>query len=323
MSRALPKALKATVPALICGALVIMLTASQALAAGTVSNSSANAIGGNVINTGACVSANSGGAQTQSAVAGTGALLNLSLGCTVGGGPTQQGALVAASNAVQTGHADATGSSTACGGVTGVGGGAIQVGPSNPCTGINPGTGSGVTALNSLVSATALYSICAITNGGTPTATPTVVGLSIGGPLLTTLQGLGLGAVTGAGSILNPTPTAGGTTNTLALGGVPLLSITLNNVTTAAGVITATAFDLKVLPGLVNLGGVTLGLLGLTGLTSGLEVIIGTVSCGPNAVVPTTSALPTKALPIAGGVLVLAGGAAYLGRRQLFSAFRG
>ncbi len=321
MSRALPKALKATVPALICGALVIMLTASQALAAGTVSNSTANALGGNVINSGTCVSANSGGAQTQTAVAGTGAILNLNTGCTTGGGPTQQGALLAATVLVQTGHADATGSSSACAGTTGPGGGAIQVGPTNPCTGINPGTGSGVTALNSLVSATALYSVCSITNGGTPTATPTVVGLSIGGPLLTTLGALG--AVTGAGSILNPTPTAGGTTTTLALATVPLLSITLNNVSTTAGVITATAFDLKVLPGLVNLGPVVLGTLGLTGLTSGLEVTAGTVTCGPNAVVPTTSALPTKALPIAGGVLLLAGGAAYLGRRQLFSAFRG
>ncbi len=323
MNRALSKALKASVSTLFCGALVVTLTASQALAAGTVSNSSANAIGGNIINTGTCVSDNSGGAQTQTAVAGTGAVLNLNTGCTTGGGPTQQGALLAATVLVQSGNADALGSSTACGGVTGPGGGAIQVGPTNPCTGINPGTGSGVTVLNALVSATALYATCSIINGGTPTATPTVVDLSIGGPLLTTLQGLGLGVVTGAGAILNPAPTAGGTTTTLALGGVPLLSITLNDVSTTAGVITATAFDLKVLPGLVNLGPVVLGLLGLSGLTSGLEVSAGTVTCGPNAMVVPVPVLPAKGLPIAGGVLVLAGGAAYLGRRQLLSAIRG
>lgn len=129
----------------------------------------------------------------------------------------------------------------------------------------------------------------------------------------------GLGAL-GLLSQSAPTPGPNGSqVSTVSLTGPlgvnlgDLLTVTTNSVdtTTTPGTVRVVALDIRVLPGISVLNNL------VPGLTRGLEVSVGTVTCGPSAVVPGIPAVPLKGLPIAGGVLALAGGAAYLGRRRL------
>jgi len=304
-----------------------MMTASQAMAAVVVSQSSANAVGGNVVNSGLCNATNDqtvAAPGTQTGVAGTGAIVNLNLGCTAAGSGTNSGSLLSAAVAVQTAVADPAGSplpsfplSAACAGVSGTGAGAIQVGADAACTAT--GTGSGVNVLGNIITADAIFATCSDPNGGVdaPAGASTLVDVNVGGPLSTLLASLGV--VSGLGAILANPPVNDTIPVGITLLGTttPLLTIVANAQSTSGGTLTVTALTVTVLPGLVNLG------LGITGLTSGLVVKLGTVTCGPNALVPATSALPSKALPIAGGVVILAAGGAYIGRRRLFAGFRG
>lgn len=325
MTRHLSRNLKSTAVAVVIGATLVMLTASQAMAAVVVSQSSASAIGGGVISTGSCNASNDqtvAAPGTLTTTPASGALVNLSLNCTNAGTGTNDGSFLSAAVAVQTAVADPAGNplpsfplSAACAGVSGTGAGAIQVGADAACTAV--GTGSGVNVLSNIITADAIFATCQDT-GGTPVGSSTLVDATVGGPLASLLAALGV--VGGLGSLpSNPGINTSSPIGLTLLGTTtPLLTLTLNEQSTSGGTLTVTALDLTVLPGLVNLG-----LGGLTGLTSGLEVKIGTVTCGPNALVPATSALPGKALPIAGGVLVLAAGGAYIGRRRLFAGFRG
>lgn len=350
MSRTTSKHVRSGLTVLLFGAVLITLTASQALAQVTVSTASANAIGGNLLSTGTCTATNDG----STAAPGTQTTGGSGIGCTAGGPDSNATATLAASVLVQTANADQDGTSAACAGVSGPGGGAIQVGPAGPCTGITPGTSAGVNVLGSLVTANAIFSVCSATPAGA-TGSSTLANVNLGGTagaggLLTILGGLGsivgLGAgagatLTGAGTLpVNPAPN---TTITLAIGNLNIATLILNQQTTVNGTLKVTALNLTLLGsfltalntnsgllggllGGIGLGGVLAGLgLNVGNLTSGvladgINVTIGTVTCGPNAVVPATSALPGKALPVAGGILALLGGAAYLGRRRLFGA---
>lgn len=324
MNRTVQSTLKSSATALFFVVVAVMLTSSQALAAVTASQATANAIGGNLLTTGTCSSTNDGsvaapGTQTSSGGAG----------CTAGGPASNSGSLLSASVVVQTSSATPTSTSAACAGATGPGGGAIQVGPAGPCTGVSAGTSAGVVLVGSLVTAQAIFSTCTATPSGASGGS-TLVSAGLGGAanILTLLGGLGLGAVTGAGTLpVNPGPN---TTVDLALGTLHILTLVLNKQTTVAGTLTVTALDLTVLSGgltAINnvpiLGPALLALLGLGIANEGVHITVGTVTCGPNAAVVGTSALPGKAVPIAGGVLALAAGGAYLGRRKLFAAFRG
>lgn len=325
MTRNRSRHLKSAALAVTIGATLIMLTASQAMAAVVVSQSSASAIGGGIINTGTCNASNDQSAAdpgTLTSSPGTGALVDLSLSCTGTGTGTNDGSFLSAAVAVQTAIADPAGSplpnfplSAACAGVSGTGAGAIQIGPTASCSAT--GTGSGVNLLGNILTADAIFATCHDT-GGKPTGASTLVSATVGGPLASLLNSLGL--ATGLGTL--PSSPLINTSSPIALSllgtSTPLLTLTLNQQSTTAGVLTVTALDLKVLPGLVNLG-----LGALSGLTAGLEIKIGTVTCGPNALVPASPALPIKALPIAAGVVVLAAGGAYIGRRRLFAGFRG
>jgi hypothetical protein len=230
---------------------------------------------------------------------------------------------------VQTSNANPNSTSAACAGATGPGGGAIQVGAAGPCTGVSAGTSAGVNLISNLVTADAVYSTCSAALGSAPTGSSTTVsaGLGTAGPIFAALGALG---ITGAGALpVNPGPN---TTINLALGTTNILTLILNkqDTTTVPGQITVTALDLTLLSGGLTalnnvplLGPALLTLLNLNVGNGGVHITIGTVTCGPNAAAVVTPTIPAKGLPIAGGIVVLVGGAAYLGRRRLFAGFRG
>jgi hypothetical protein len=293
---------------MVLGLAVLSLTATQAVAATTVSQATANAIGGNLVNTGTCAATNDGTQPSPGTQTGP---------CTVGGPGTSSGALLSAgvlvADAIATnvGSPTVVASSFACGGVTGPGGGAVQIGPSDPCT-VTNGTGQGVNLLGNIITADAIYATCSDVNG-VLTGASTLANVAIGGPLATLLPALGV--VTGLGTLpLNPLVNLSNPISLSLLGTTtPLLTIDANKQTTVGGQLTVTALDVKVLPGLVTL-------LPLLGLTNGLEISIGTVTCGPNATIAAVSVIPTKGIPIALGMVAVAGGAAWFGRRRLFAS---
>jgi len=331
VTRTLSTTLKSTAVAVVIGATLIMLTASQALAQVTVSQASAVALGGNLLTSGSCASTN------DSTVAAPGTQTSSGIGCTAGGPGSNSSSFLSASVLVQTSDADPNSTSAACAGATGPGGAAIQVGAAGPCTGVSAGTSAGVNVIGGLVTADAVYSVCSATPTG-PTGTSTLASAGLGGTsgILSDLGDLGLGTLTGAGALpVNPGPN---TTVNLALGTTNILSLILNQQTTSgSGQLTVTALNLTLLGSTLTtidnipvVGPLLLSLLGLlpggtlvTLPAGGLNITIGTVTCGPNAVVPVSPALPKKALPIAGGIVVLAAGGAYLGRRRLFAGFHG
>lgn len=325
MTRKLSIRVKTTGTALLIGATLIVLTASQAAAAPVVSQASAQALGGNLLTTGVCSSVSPGGQSTAG------------VGCTAGGPGSNNGSTLTASVLVQTSDANADGTSAACAGATGPGGGAIEIGPAGPCTGVSAGTSSGVNVLGGLVTADAIYAVCSDTAGSVPVGGSTLasVGLAQGlsSGLLAALgavaTALGLGPLTGGAALpVNPGPN---TTVSLSLGTLKILNLVLNEQSTNAnGTLGITALDLTVLGGGISaisgvpiVGPLLLGLLGLGGVTStGLEIKIGSVTCGPNALMAKSSALPVKALPFAGVVLLGVGGLAWFNRRRLFGSFR-
>ncbi len=284
--------------------------AAPAFAATTgTSQATAQAIGG-TLNTGICSASNNG---TMTTGATTGPCTNTAANTTITN-PTGQ--LVTASVLTQAAVANQNGTSAACAGVSGPGGGMIQVGPNLACT-FNTSTsavgGGGVNLLHGLLTANAIFAVCNATATGLPTGSSTLANIALG----TGTGLLGLGN-TLSGSL--PT-SAGGSTTISVVGPLnvnlgPLLQITSNQQTTnpTTGMLSVTALHIQVLASNTLLASLGLGTL----LTNGLVITIGNVTCGPNAALAgQTPAFPAKGLPIAGGVLALAGGAAYLGRRRL------
>ncbi|MBC3760657.1 hypothetical protein ACUN7V_10110 [Quadrisphaera oryzae] len=186
--------------------------------------------------------------------------------------------VVTAGVAVADVRAFATGLSGSCAGLVGSGG-SVVVGPGGACA-VSAGSGGVRVALTStlVLTADAIVSSCTASSTGTSTTRTTVVGGQLTGPLGATAA---VGAGT-SGTLLGLVSVSTGSTGTQA----------------TAGPVSTTALQL--------------------GLLSGTTAVrVGAVTCGRNAVVVPTPAVPAEGLPIA-----LAGGAVVAGavRRALRQA---
>jgi hypothetical protein len=180
----------------------------------------------------------------------------------------------------QTAVAFQNGSSAACAGLIGAGG-QIQIGTDGNCTVAGGGAGGVTINLPNAVTltATAILEECFASSNGTATAQSQFLDakLTLGGMPAVTIP-------------VDPAP---GTTQSAFL-----LSLGLNDQSTPqAGEIKGTALSLDVL--------------------NTINLTIGNVSCGPNAVTSPTSILPAKSLPIAGGTAaVVAASSVWIYRRR-------
>ncbi|TNM69177.1 hypothetical protein FHN55_05215 [Streptomyces sp. NP160] len=191
-------------------------------------------------------------------------------------GPTPSGVLggqsiVTAGVAVADVRAFATGLSGSCAGLVGSGGGVV-VGPGGTCA-VSAGSGGVRIALTSTVvlTADAVVSSCTASSTGTSSTKTTIIGGQLTGPLGATAA---VSAGT-SGSLLGLVSVSTGSTGTQA----------------TAGPVSTTALQL--------------------GLLSGTAAVrVGAVTCGRNAVVVPTPAVPAAGLPIAlAGAAVVAGAA--------------
>lgn len=295
------------------GAVLALTVANPALADTSQATAQAAKVtlaGGTVLDTGICSATNPGTGQSKSGPC-TPASIVL---------PGQN--LLTAGVLAQDALANNDGTSRACAGAVGSGG-SIQIGTGPSCT-VNPGTPDGVRLLGTtlpllggagpaLLSADAVYSECSASTHGAPTGTSTIADLRLGSGLLN-LGGTGVGGT--------PIATNPGPNTTVTIAG--LATLVLNEQTTSGGTLTVTALRLTVLPD-ANLLGLDLSALGLGSLLGGVlapgvagaEVIVGRVTCGPNAVAPVISAIPLAGLPFAAGTLaVLVGGAMVVRRHR-------
>ncbi|MFN2609143.1 MAG: choice-of-anchor P family protein [Acidimicrobiales bacterium] len=182
---------------------------------------------------------------------------------------------------VQQAQADNNGTSAACAGVVGSGG-LIQIGPAGDCTigGANPSGGVTVNlAPLTVLTADAILAQCTANSDGTTTASATIVN----------------GKVTVGGVTLLTLPVGTSANQGLDVPGVA--SLILNKQTTGTGSISATALDITLLGTVAH-------------------VALGTVTCGPNAVTPSTPTFPVKGLPIAAGTAAAAAVVALAVRRR-------
>lgn len=195
----------------------------------------------------------------------------------------------------QQAEANINGTSAACAGLVGTGG-LVQIGPAGDCTVTGAPTG-GVSLnlgpaglLGTLgLSADAILAQCTASSTGAPTATVFLVNASIN------LSPLGLPVIN---IPLPASPSAGVTPDLGLLGLGGLLTLTLNEQSTPGGVasIATTALHLN----LLNL----------------IDLRIGNVTCGPNAVQAPPPAIPLQGLPIAAATLGVVGGAVAFVRRR-------
>lgn len=183
----------------------------------------------------------------------------------------------------QTAVAYADGSSAACAGLVGAGG-TIQIGNDGNCTVIGGGAGGVLINLSNqlVIQATAILEECFAKSDGTVSAQAQLIDAAVyaGGQKLVDI----------------PANPAASTTQSPAA----LLSLGLNVQDTST-------------PGEIKATALTVTLLGAINLS------IGNVTCGPNALTSPTSVLPVKSWPIAGGtaaVIALGTTLWYRRRRQ-------
>jgi hypothetical protein len=182
------------------------------------------------------------------------------------------------------------GVSGACAGAVGQSG-TISINPDGTCA-FTAGTPSGGVTLNlgavATIKADAIIAECTASSTGAPTAQVQLVNA--------TISLLNLGIPIGAPIVLT-SPTS----PNVNVASLPsLLTITLND-----------QKDLSQPTGGVATSAVRITLLGVAG-DSLLGVTIGTVTCGPNAITAPSPAFPAKGVPIAAGMVLVAG---YLGWR--------
>lgn len=238
-------------------------------------------LGGTIVDTGQVTATNTGAGETKT-------------GTTTGTGVLPGQTLIAAGVLAQDATARNNGTSAACAGLVGSGG-TIQIGAALGCT-MNLGTPSGVVVnLNNgllgglaTVNADAIFAECSATTT-TRTGKATVVNARIN------LLGLALPIslnVSGA-------PNQG-----LSVPGIA--SVLLNEqVNNPDGSLTVNALHIT--------------LLGTTG-NALAEVIIGSATCGPNAVTPPISLIGGPALPAAAAGALAVGAVAILRRRRRIEA---
>ncbi|MFI7080244.1 choice-of-anchor P family protein [Micromonospora sp. NPDC049903] len=266
----------------IAGGLVMALAvASPAMADTSQSSASAlqiSLVGGGLASSGTASATNDG---TTESISG-----NTNPPLAVLGGQT----VITAGVLGQSVRAYNDGTSAACAGVLGAGG-AITIGAGGSCI-VTPGSevtlnlGANGLATISLV-ADAIYSECTATSSPSATGSATLVNARIVSTLLgipTTLLSLPA----------NPAPNTG-----LSVPG--LLNLTLNGQTSSTtGQLTVTALDLSALGGALA------------------SVVIGSSSCGVNAVAPPIPVIPLAGAPVALGLgaVVASTGGFFLHRRR-------
>ncbi len=315
MNRLLARPFAALGSTLVAVVVILGFTAGPALAQGTAPSANALNVTGLVsLTTGLCTGSTSTG--------GTGA-------CGNQGSQTNTLVDVGVLTQVAT-------TSAACAGATGPGGSLLQIGTGGTCAPASNVSNGGINLLNGLITANAIYAVCQVNpNGGAPTASFQLVGLSVGNAL---------SGVAGLAGLPTAAQLQAGGTFTVAIAGTPLLTISTGQpqTFTISGTpytSTITALDVNVLPSLA--AGALLGL----GTGGAIHIDIGSVSCPtvtPTTTTTTTSsttttsppgstttttgaviaAFPHQGWPIAGGVLALVGLGAFLGRRRLFAALR-
>ncbi len=270
-------------------AMFVAATASPALA--DTSTATANAAtlqlaGASLLDTGTCTVSNTGPPQATQICSQTPSLL---------GGTS----VLAVGALAQTARANPNGTSAACAGLVGSPG-TIQIGTAGDCTTLNNPSGGVTINLGGLatIRADAILAQCvASSTGGPPTATVTLVNA--------TIQLLALGLPVGQPIPLVSSP--GPNTPVLNLG--PLLSVTLNKQPPGPP---APALQ----PGQVGATALDVTVLGLVGGPPLIHLTVGTVTCGPNAVVAAVPVIPTKGMPLAALVAVMALGSAWVVRRR-------
>lgn len=184
------------------------------------------------------------------------------------------------------------GTSAACAGALGTNG-VIQIGPTGTCT-PNVGTPDGV-SLNlspglATLSADAIYAECTASSTGAPTGRATLVDANVfllGAPLPITLA-------------TAPAPNQG-----LTVPGIATLVLN-EQITNPDGSLTVNALHLTLLP-------TALG-------ASALDVVIGSVTCGPNAVAPPISIFSGPAVPAALAGAAAVGAITVIRRRRQLAA---
>lgn len=278
----------------IAGATVLLLAGP---AAADTSQARATAaritlLNSSILDTGVRTASNDGTTETNAGPGGAGSVLL--------GGQT----LLTAGALVQDADAATNGTSAACAGAVGSGG-SIQVGAGLPCT-ANLGTPDGVTLnlggallpniipglplVNNLVTlgADAIYAECTATTAG-ETGTSTLVGAN----LFLTVLGL---VPTGTPLAANPGPNT--TVNLLNL-----LTVTTNEqIINPDGSLTVNALHVVLLPALTG--------------SSAADIVIGSVTCGPNAVTAPVSLVSGPALPVALTATAAAGAVVLFRRRR-------
>ena len=204
--------------------------------------------------------------------------------------------VLAAGVLAQTAVARPDGTSAACAGLVGSPG-TIQIGTAGDCTVLNPGPSGGVTIdLGALaqIKADAILAQCVASSTGAETVQVHLVNATI--RLLSDPLGQPIPLVS------LPAP------NTSLINIGPLLTVTLNEqpVPQADGQVTATALHVEVL-GLVQ------------GQPPLIDLTVGTVTCGPNAVTGPISIFAGPSLPVAAvGAAVV--GALFIQRRRRVEA---
>ena len=202
---------------------------------------------------------------------------------------------------VQDADAATNGTSAACAGAVGSGG-SIQVAAGLPCT-ANLGTPDGVTLnlggallpgvgglpVNNVLTlgADAIFAECTATTAG-ETGRATLVDANVFLSIL---------------GIVTPTPLAANPGPNTTVNVLNLLTVTTNEqIINPDGSLTVNALHVVLLPALTG--------------SNAAEIVIGSVTCGPNAVAPPISIFSGPALPLAATAAVGVGAVAVIRRRR-------
>ena len=252
----------------------VILAMAAPVAFADTSTATANAAalqlaGATLLTTGKCISSNPGPPTVT----------NVTCNQTPGLGLLGTQTAISAGVLVQQTVARPDGTSAACAGLVGAGG-SIQIGASGICTVI--GAAPGGVQLNlglATVHADAILAQCHASSTGAPVVAVQLVNATV--------------ALLGGGTtpIISSPPVNDKAVN---LGTLVNATFNLQPVPQPSGQVNASALDVTVLSG-------------LPGTQPLVHLVVGTVTCGPNAITPASPAFPLAGTPIALGMLAIAG----------------
>jgi hypothetical protein len=234
-----------------------------------------------IVNTGQVTATNDGTVAAPGTVSGNGGTVVL---------PGQT--LLSAGVLSQIAVANPNGTSAACAGAVGTNG-VIQIGPNGVCTGTGGITGGVTVNLQGLatIRADVLLAQCTASSTGAPTGSATIVNANaflLGAPLPIAI-----------------TPTTAANQGPINIPG--LATVFLNEqVTNPDGSLTVNALHVQLLPGALG--------------TTGADVVVGSVTCGPNAQTGAGSLFAGPALPVSLAGAAAVGGLTVLRRRRRLAA---